>query len=111
MFAFASVCNFLWSSSCCCFSVSRVRDFRIIISIPDFENPSIWRIDAVQIDIRIVISISIRSMIPRFGRQVHLEELTQMKLIKHVLITSERVSKRAIDEMVSFGSCDFEKTF
>ena len=51
------------------------------ISIPDFENPSIWRIEAVQIDRRIDISISIRSMIPKFGRQVHLEELTQMRLI------------------------------
>ena len=68
--------------------VSRVRDFGIIISISDFENPSIWWIDAVQIDLRINISISIRSMIPRFDRQVHLEELTQMRLIKEVLVTS-----------------------
>ena len=70
------------------FSISRVRDFGIIISISDFENSSIWWIDAVQIDLRINISISIRSMIPRFDRQVHLEELTQMRLIKEVLVTS-----------------------
>ena len=46
----------------------------------------------VKIDIRIDISISIRPMTIKFGRQIHLEqkELTQMRLIKQVLVTSSR---------------------
>ena len=39
----------------------------------------------VRIDIRINISISIRPMITKFGKQVQLEDLTQMSLIKQVL--------------------------
>ena len=34
------------------------------------------------------ISISIRPMITKFGKQVNLEDLTQMSLIKQVLVTS-----------------------
>ena len=46
----------------------------------------------VKIDIRIDISISIRPMTIKFGRQIHLEqkELTQMRLIKQVLVTLSR---------------------
>ena len=42
----------------------------------------------VRIDIRINISISIRPMITKFGKQVQLEDLTQMDLKKQVLVTS-----------------------
>ena len=41
-----------------------------------------------KIDIRIDISISIKPMTTRFGKQVHLQDLTQMKLIKQMLVTS-----------------------
>ena len=41
-----------------------------------------------KIDIRIDISISIRSMTTKFGKQVHLEQLSQIRLIKQVLVTS-----------------------
>ena len=44
----------------------------------------------VRIDIRINISISIGPMINKFGKQVHLQDLTQMKLIKQALVTSLR---------------------
>ena len=44
----------------------------------------------VRIDIRIDISISVRAMITRFANQVHLQDLTQMRLIKQVLVTSLR---------------------
>ena len=36
----------------------------------------------VRTDIRIDISISIRSMTTKFGKQVHVGELTQMRLIE-----------------------------
>ena len=36
----------------------------------------------VKIDIRIDISISTRPMTIKFGKQVHLQDLTQMKLIE-----------------------------
>ena len=38
----------------------------------------------------IYISISVRPMITKFGKQVHLQELRQMRLIKQVLVTSSR---------------------
>ena len=44
----------------------------------------------VSIEIRIDISIFIRPMIIKFGKQVHLQELTQMRLIKQVLETPSR---------------------
>ena len=40
----------------------------------------------VRFDIRIDISISIRPMTTKFGRQVPLQDLTQMRLIKQVLV-------------------------
>ena len=42
----------------------------------------------VRIGIRIDISISIRPMITRFGNQIHLQDLTQIRIIKQVLVTS-----------------------
>ena len=44
----------------------------------------------IRIDIRIDISISITPMITKSGKQVHLQDLTQMKSIKQVLVTSLR---------------------
>ena len=41
-------------------------------------------------DIGIGISISIRPMTTEFGKLVHLGELTQMRLIKQLLVTSPR---------------------
>ena len=42
----------------------------------------------IKIDIKINISISIRPMTTKFGRQLHLQEFIQMRLIKQVLVTS-----------------------
>ena len=42
----------------------------------------------VRIDTEIDISISIRPMTARFGKQVLLEELTPIRVIKQVLMTS-----------------------
>ena len=44
----------------------------------------------VRFDIRIDMFISIRPMITKFGKQVHLQDLTQIRLIKLVLVTSLR---------------------
>ena len=44
----------------------------------------------VRIDIRIDISISIRPMNTKFDKQVYLQDLPQMRLIKQVLVTSLR---------------------
>ena len=40
----------------------------------------------VRFDIRIDISISIRPMTAKFGRQVPLQDVTQVRLIKQVLV-------------------------
>ena len=42
----------------------------------------------VRINERIYISISIRPMTTKFGKQLHLEELTQVRLMKQVLVMS-----------------------
>ena len=42
----------------------------------------------VRIDIRIDISISIRPMTTKFDKQVYLQDLPQMRLIKQVLVRS-----------------------
>ena len=44
----------------------------------------------VRIDIRIDSSISIRPMNTKFDKQVYLQDLPQMRLIKQVLVTSLR---------------------
>ena len=42
----------------------------------------------MRIDIGIDISISISAIATKFDKQVYLEELTQMRLIKQVTVTS-----------------------
>ena len=42
----------------------------------------------VRIGKKIDISISIRPMITKLGKHVHLQDFTQMRLIKQVLVTS-----------------------
>ena len=49
---------------------------------------SSFQVIHVRFDIRIDISISIRPMITKFDKQVHLQNLTQIRLIKRVLVTS-----------------------
>ena len=49
-------------------------------------NFSFSRVIHIRMDIRTDISISIRPMTTKFGKQVHLEELTQIELIKQVLV-------------------------
>ena len=44
----------------------------------------------VRFDVSIDISISIRPMITKFGKQIHLQDLTQMRPIKQVLVMSLR---------------------
>ena len=44
----------------------------------------------VSVDIRIDISISITPIITKFDKQVHLQDLAQMRLIKQVLVKSLR---------------------
>ena len=55
-----------------------------------FQRPHI-KID-IRIDIIITISpiITIRPMITKFDKQVHLQDLTHMRLIKQVLVGSLR---------------------
>ena len=43
-----------------------------------------------EIDLKIDISLSIKPMTTKFGKQVHLQESSQMRLIKQVLVTSSR---------------------
>ena len=49
---------------------------------------SSFQVIHVRFDIRIDISISIRPMITKFDKEVHLQNLTQIRLIKRVLVTS-----------------------
>ena len=42
----------------------------------------------VRLDMGINVTISIRPMTNKFGRQVHLEKLTKMRLIKQLLVTT-----------------------
>ena len=49
---------------------------------------SFFRFIHVRNDIIIDISVSIRPMITKFGKQAHLEKLPQKVLIKKVLVTS-----------------------
>ena len=65
--------------------------------ISDFENLSTWRTELVSsafcevfIDMAITISIFISPMTNKFGKQVHLEEFTQMRLIKKKLVMPSR---------------------
>ena len=74
--------------------------------IPDFENLSTWRIELVSsafcevfIDIAITISIFISPMTNKFGKQVHLEEFTQMRLIKKKLVMPHVITSRSCDKL------------
>ena len=51
---------------------------------------SIFQVIQVGFDIRIDISISVRRMITKFGKQMHLHNLTQIRLFKQVLVSSFR---------------------
>ena len=73
--------NCLRSSFSSCFSASRIRDFGTVNGIPGFKNLVIWWIEAVSY----AFFISIRPMITTFGKQVHLQILTQRRLIKDVI--------------------------
>ena len=76
-------------SSCCCFPVSCMWDFRKPRNIADGSSEfSLLQGIHVRIDVGIDISTSIRPLIIKFGKQVHLQELTQMRLIKLVLVMS-----------------------
>ena len=79
------------------FSASRIRNLGIVKRYSWFWKSSnmtdrggefsfFWGIN-VRIDIRIDISISIRPMATTFSKQVHLDELTQIRLIKQMLVT------------------------
>ena len=83
------------------FSATRVREFGILnpyfwfwksLSMAKRDSKvSFFRGNHVKIGIRIDISISIRSLTPNVAiRYVHLEELTQRRLIKKVLVTPSR---------------------
>ena len=43
--------------------------------------------------VKIDISISVKPITNKFGKQVHLEKLTQIRLVKHELMTSSRQDK------------------
>ena len=89
-----TLCNYLYSSSpsSSCFSDSRIRDFGIVrryswfwksLNMADRGGEfSFFQDIYVRTDIRIDISISIRFMTTKFGKQVHVGELTQMSLIE-----------------------------
>ena len=51
---------------------------------------SIFQDIYVRFDIRIDMSMSIRPVITKFGKQVHLQDLTQMRIIKKILVTPLR---------------------
>ena len=54
------------------------------------EEFSIFQGIYVRFDIRIDMSMSIRPVITKFGKQVHLQDLTQMRIIKQILVTPLR---------------------
>ena len=91
-----------WTGEILCFSssrfsASRVRDFEFVNGYTLFWIPlnmanwggefSFFQGIHVRIDIRIYISISLKPM-TEFGKQIHLGELAQMRLIKQVPVTS-----------------------
>ena len=85
-------------SFCSCFSARCIWDNGIVnqymwfwksLNLVDqsYEFSFFWDIH-VRINERIYISISIRPMKTKFGKQLHLEELTQVRLMKQVLVMS-----------------------
>ena len=94
-----TLCNCLYSSfsHSCPFSVSRVRDFGIVNRYSWFSKSlnmadrggefCLFQGIHLRTDIRIDISISIWPSTHKIGKQVHLGELIQIRLIKQVLVT------------------------
>ena len=92
-----SLCS---SSSSSLFSASHIREFRIVyqyswfLKSHDMVNRggkfSFFQGINRRIDVRVDISISTRPMATKFVKQVHLQELSQMRLIKQMLVTSSR---------------------
>ena len=56
----------------------------------------------VRIDIRIDISISIKHITTQFGKQVHLQELTEMRLIKQVMVSSSRQDHVTLKGVITY---------
>ena len=54
------------------------------------SNFSLFQDMHLRINVRIGISISIKPMITKYGKQVHLQELTQKRLIKQELVITSR---------------------
>ena len=94
-----TVCNYLCSSSSL-FSAGRVREIGIVSRYSWFWKFlkmaeqgcgfSLFSVIHVRIDIRIDTSIIIRNMTTKFCQQAHLEEMTQVRLIKQVLVKFSR---------------------
>ena len=59
----------------------------------------------VRIDITIDISVSIRLMTTTFGKQVHLQELTEMRLTKQMLVTSSHQDHVTNKNISSLPEC------
>ena len=88
----------LCSSSSLLFSASHIREFRIVYQYSWFLKShnigdrggkfNFFQGIHRRIDIRIDISISTRPVTTKLGKQVHLQELSQMKLTKKMLVTS-----------------------
>lgn len=80
-----TLCDSLCVSCCGCFSDSRVLDLRIVNHFPDFQNQvmdrgkefNFFQSIHVRIDIMIDISIFIRDMTTKFGKGIHLYDLTE----------------------------------
>ena len=89
-----TLCNCLCSSSrrfsASASGASECKSVFLILKISQYGRSrrfSFFQGIHVRIDIRINISIS---MITKFGKQVYLQDLIQMRLIKQVLVTSLR---------------------
>ena len=52
------------------------------------EKFSFFRDIHIKIDTRVDISISLRPMTTKFGKRLDIEELTNLRLERHVLVTS-----------------------
>ena len=93
-----TLCNCLCSSShrfsASASGTSECKSVFLILKISQYGRSrrfSFFQVIHVRIDIRINISISIGPMITKFGKQVYLQDLIQMRLIKQVLVTGHYV--------------------
>ena len=92
-----TLCHCLYSSPSC-FSACDIWNFGIVNLCSWFKKSgnmadwggefSISQGNQVRFDIKFYISITIKPMITKFSKQVHLQGLTQMRLINQVLVTS-----------------------